>query len=113
MSVSDNICLANAWMGSISVSGVTLSHCHTAGAHKTLDTQADHCPHNNSDSLLLTARSSKQTNNYTTLELWSWWRIEIQHTAIILWWKLMGKKVLFTLKSRESILFGIVYCLIS
>ena len=62
MSVSDNICLANAWMGSISVSGVTLSHCHTAGAHKTLDTQADHCPHNNLASLLLTATPvSKQT----------------------------------------------------
>ena len=47
----------------VSVSEV--SECHS-GAHKILDTQADHCPHNNSDSLLLTATSSKQTNNYTT-----------------------------------------------
>ena len=50
--MSDNICLANAWMGSIGVSG----------AHKILDTQADHCPHNNLASLLLTASPvSKQT----------------------------------------------------
>ena len=48
------------WGVSVSV----VSQCHT-GAHKILDTQADHCPHNISGSLLLTASSSKQTNNYT------------------------------------------------
>ena len=43
----------------VSVSEV--SECHT-GAHKILDTQADHCPHNNLASLLLTATPvSKQT----------------------------------------------------
>ena len=58
--MSDNICLANAWMGSIGVSG----------AHKILDTQADHCPHNNSDSLPVTASPvTKQTIIPEELEL--------------------------------------------
>ena len=68
--MSDNICLANAWMGSIGISVVTLSHwCHT-GAHKILDTQADHCPHNNLDSLPVTASPvTKQTIIPEELEL--------------------------------------------
>ena len=51
----------------VSVSEV--SECHS-GAHKILDTQADHCPHNNSDSLPVTASPvTKQTIIPEELEL--------------------------------------------
>ena len=43
------------------VSVSEMSQCHS-GAHKILDTEADHCPHNNWDSLLVTASPvTKQT----------------------------------------------------